>query len=73
MAMPPRIADADDQAGPTELGHLAPLVLGEPALVLHHLAHVGHRALGLEELAHALAQHLLFFAESEIHAASEVG
>ena len=33
----------EDQPRPAELGHLLPLLVGVAALVLHHLAHVGHR------------------------------
>ena len=36
---------------PAELGHLPPEVVGEAALVLHHLADVGHRRFLGEEVA----------------------
>src|SRR5262249_546745 len=60
----------NDETGPAQLRHLLPLIVRIAALVLHHLAHERHRALGIEELTHALAQHFLFFAESEIHRSS---
>ena len=56
-----------DEPHPAELGHLLPQLAGEADLVLHHLADEGHGRFLREEVARRAAQHLLLFAEAEIH------
>ena len=57
----------DQETEPAEICELFPKLGRVRGLVLHHLANERRRTLGLEELAGALAQHLLFFAEPEVH------
>src|SRR5439155_26837587 len=52
---------------PPVRGHLLPLLVAEAPLVVHHLANVGHGTCLGEEVAGRLAQHLLLFAEAEVH------
>ena len=59
-----------DEAHPAEPRHLLPLLVAEAPLVLHHLADVGHGAFLGEEVARRLAEHLLLFAEAEVHPGS---
>src|SRR2546426_12328832 len=52
---------------PAEPRHLLPLLVAEAPLVIHHLADVGHGGFLGEEVARRLAEHLLLFAEAEVH------
>ena len=57
----------DSQAGPAQLGHAVPDLVGVAAVVLHHLAHVRHRTFLAQEIRGRPAEEVLFFAEAEIH------
>ena len=57
----------EDEAHPSEVGHLPPHLPGVPDVVVHHAPDVRHRTFLGEEVPRRLAQHLLLFAEAEIH------
>ena len=66
----PAVGFVNQDGRPTLLGHLLPHLGGVGAVVLHHLADEAARALVIEKPAGCVAQHLLFFAETEIHSSS---
>ncbi len=55
------------QALPALVGHLLPQVGRVALLVLFHVAHVLLGALLLQEVTREIAEHLLLFAESQVH------
>ncbi len=57
----------NQQAEPAHRRELLPELVRMPGFVFHHLSHERDRTRRVEELASALPQHLLLFAESEVH------
>ena len=63
----PTVLLGHEQTEPAERGHLVPELRRVCVRGRHALAHLGHRAPLVEQLAHRIAQEILFFREAEIH------
>jgi len=61
------ICFGNHEAEPSEFGNLLPQLGLIAALLFHQAAHECRGAFFFEQIARALAQHFLLFAESEIH------
>src|SRR2546426_1016379 len=65
-----RAAQVTPAASQRALGQHGPELVGHARRLLHPRSHESGRALVLEELARGRAEHLLLWAESEVHTAS---